>query len=339
MSKMKKSKTSFTNLVDEAGCEEICEKENLDEKEIDCDQEFEDVEIEEIKKDLEKDNECFVGTASEMLKRDLKKYHLLTKEEELALAKKLKEGNEAEKKSAKEELILSNMLLVYYVAKRYIGGNTDFEDLISEGYIGLVNGIERFDYEKGTKLSTYVLYWIKQRMIRTLDNGDTIRKPVHIKDKIKKISKAKNEFIKKYGYEPSNEDISKMIEMDISELDNLELQKKEILSLDMNLDNDGNGNEDSYCLGDTIADEINLSPENFVCYNDKMKTLYDCLDKLTEREKKILIFRFGIGKEREYTLEEIGQILNITRERVRQIQDVALRKLSANEELKNILVA
>lgn len=298
-------------------------EEEFDEKEA---EEFEkevEEDIEKSKKDEKKEDEIIVKSSLGMFMQELKNYPLLTKEQERTLAKKLKTGKSGEKKIAKERLLLCNMRLVVYAAKRYVGRGVDLEDLISEGYIGLEKGINRFDYKKGFKLSTFVLYWIKQSISRAIDDqGRTVRLPVHINDRLNKYRKVKNELTSKLGYEPTLEEVAKKMKVPVKNLEFLVNSSMDTLSLDKYV-----GEDEDVTLGDMIADNSSISPEEYAKRSSLRDRLKEAMGELREKERYILELRHGFNDESPKTLDQIGKMMNITRERVRQIENIAIKKL------------
>ena len=254
-----------------------------------------------------------------MYLKEIGKVPLLTAEEEIEIAKRLETGDE----EAKKKLSEANLRLVVSIAKRYVGRGMLFLDLIQEGNLGLIKAVEKFDYRKGFKFSTYATWWIRQAITRAIaDQARTIRIPVHMVETINKLIRVSRQLLQQYGREPTPEEIAK--EMGISEAKVREIIKiaQEPVSLETPI-----GEEEDSHLGDFIADDDTPAPAEAASFALMKEQLLDVLDTLTPREEKVLRLRFGLDDGRQRTLEEVGKEFNVTRERIRQIEAKALRKL------------
>ncbi len=267
-----------------------------------------------------------------MYLKEIGKVPLLTAEQEIELAKRLEEGDEA----AKQQLAEANLRLVVSIAKRYVGRGMLFLDLIQEGNLGLIKAVEKFDYRKGFKFSTYATWWIRQAITRAIaDQARTIRIPVHMVETINKLIRVSRQLLQEYGREPTPEEIAK--EMNISEAKVREIIKiaQEPVSLETPI-----GEEEDSHLGDFIPDEDAPAPAEAASFALMKEQLMEVLDTLTPREEKVLRLRFGLDDGHQRTLEEVGREFNVTRERIRQIEAKALRKLrhpSRSKKLRDYL--
>ncbi len=267
-----------------------------------------------------------------MYLKEIGKVPLLTAEQEIELAKRLEDGDEA----AKQQLAEANLRLVVSIAKRYVGRGMLFLDLIQEGNLGLIKAVEKFDYRKGFKFSTYATWWIRQAITRAIaDQARTIRIPVHMVETINKLIRVSRQLLQEYGREPTPEEIAK--EMNISEAKVREIIKiaQEPVSLETPI-----GEEEDSHLGDFIPDEDAPAPAEAASFALMKEQLMEVLDTLTPREEKVLRLRFGLDDGHQRTLEEVGREFNVTRERIRQIEAKALRKLrhpSRSKKLRDYL--
>ena len=267
-----------------------------------------------------------------MYLKEIGKVPLLTAEEEIEIAKRLEAGDE----SAKQKLAEANLRLVVSIAKRYVGRGMLFLDLIQEGNLGLIKAVEKFDYRKGFKFSTYATWWIRQAITRAIaDQARTIRIPVHMVETINKLIRVSRQLLQQYGREPTPEEIA--AEMGISEAKVREIIKiaQEPVSLETPI-----GEEEDSHLGDFIPDDDAPAPAEAASFTLMKEQLMDVLDTLTPREEKVLRLRFGLDDGHQRTLEEVGKEFNVTRERIRQIEAKALRKLrhpSRSKKLRDYL--
>ncbi len=267
-----------------------------------------------------------------MYLKEIGRVPLLSADNEIELAKRIEMGDE----EAKRRLAEANLRLVVSIAKRYVGRGMLFLDLIQEGNMGLIKAVEKFDYRKGYKFSTYATWWIRQAITRAIaDQARTIRIPVHMVETINKLIRITRQLLQELGREPTAEEIA--AEMDMSPDKVREIQKiaQEPVSLETPI-----GEEDDSHLGDFIPDDDALAPADAAAYELLKEQLEDVLDTLTEREENVLRLRFGLDDGRTRTLEEVGKVFGVTRERIRQIEAKALRKLrhpSRSKRLKDFL--
>ena len=251
--------------------------------------------------------------------KEIGQYQLLTPEQERELAKKKQQGDPV----AFKRLVECNLRLVVSIAKKFLGHGLSLLDLIEEGNIGLMKGIEKFDYKMGYKLSTYVTWWIRQAVSRALaDQAKTIRIPVHMVETINRLNKVKKKLTTELGCEPSVEQIAQGMHMSVQKVEEVMQIAMDPISLDKPV-----GEEDDSIVADFIADQNVISPEANAERVMLKEQMVELLDTLKEREKRVLMLRFGIGDDHPRTLEEVGKELDVTRERIRQIEDKALRKL------------
>ena len=270
-----------------------------------------------------------------MYLKEIGKVPLLTADEEIEIAKKMLEGGE-EAEAAKKKLAEANLRLVVSIAKRYVGRGMLFLDLIQEGNLGLIKAVEKFDYTKGFKFSTYATWWIRQAITRAIaDQARTIRIPVHMVETINKVIRVSRQLLQELGHDPSAEEIAAEMGMPVEKVREILKIAQEPVSLETPI-----GEEEDSHLGDFIPDEDASEPSEAASFSLLKEQLMEVLDTLTPREKKVLELRFGIVDGRTRTLEEVGKEFNVTRERIRQIEAKALRKLrhpSRSKKLRDFL--
>ncbi len=327
----------FYDTLDSMGIETIDEEplEVLDEDEAPGAEELED--LEEIsKEELESADTLADSFAIDdpvrMYLKEIGKVNLLTPEEEVELAKRMAEGDE----EAKKRMAEANLRLVVSIAKRYVGRGMLFLDLIQEGNLGLIKAVEKFNYQKGYKFSTYATWWIRQAITRAIaDQARTIRIPVHMVETINKVIRVSRQLLQELGHDPSPEEIAQEMDMPVEKVRDILKIAQEPVSLETPI-----GEEEDSHLGDFIPDEDASEPAEAASFTLLKEQLMEVLDTLTPREKKVLELRFGILDGRTRTLEEVGREFNVTRERIRQIEAKALRKLrhpSRSKKLKDFL--
>lgn len=267
-----------------------------------------------------------------MYLKEIGKVPLLSADEEIELAKRMEKGDE----EAKKRLCEANLRLVVSIAKRYVGRGMLFLDLIQEGNLGLIKAVDKFDYTKGYKFSTYATWWIRQAITRSIaDQARTIRIPVHMVETINKLIRVSRQLLQTYGREPSPEEIAKEMGISVEKVREIQKIAQEPVSLETPI-----GEEEDSHLGDFIPDEDVPAPAEAAAFSMLKEQLVEVLDILTEREQKVLKLRFGLEDGRARTLEEVGKEFDVTRERIRQIEAKSLRKLrhpSRSKKLKDYL--
>ncbi len=312
---------------------ETLEEMNIDVIDDDIDEEVPKIEDEaEIEFDISMPENINIDDPVRMYLKEIGKVPLLSADEEVSLAQRMADGDEI----AKQKLAEANLRLVVSIAKRYVGRGMLFLDLIQEGNLGLIKAVEKFDYQKGYKFSTYATWWIRQAITRAIaDQARTIRIPVHMVETINKLIRVSRQLLQQYGRDPLPEELAK--EMDIPEEKVREILKiaQEPVSLETPI-----GEEEDSHLGDFIPDEDAPAPAEAAAFTLLKEQLMDVLDTLTPREEKVLKLRFGLEDGRARTLEEVGKEFQVTRERIRQIEAKALRKLrhpSRSKKLRDFL--
>lgn len=298
------------------------EKEDDDDKDEDDDSEL----------DLSIPQGVGIDDPVRMYLKEIGKVDLLTAEEEVSLAKRMEQGD----MEAKRQLVEANLRLVVSIAKKYVGRGMLFLDLIQEGNMGLMKAVEKFDYTKGYKFSTYATWWIRQAITRSIaDQARTIRIPVHMVETINKLIRVSRQLLQEKGREPTPEEIGEEMDMSADKVREIKKIAQEPVSLETPI-----GEEEDSHLGDFIEDEDAPAPASAASYMLLRDQLDNVLDTLTDREKRVLELRFGIEDGRPRTLEEVGKEFGVTRERIRQIEAKALRKLrhpSRSKKLKDYL--
>jgi RNA polymerase primary sigma factor len=291
-----------------------------------------DIEIEEEELDLSIPEGISIDDPVRMYLKEIGKVPLLSPDEEIELANKIEKGDTP----AKKKLAEANLRLVVSIAKRYVGRGMLFLDLIQEGNLGLIKAVEKFDYRKGFKFSTYATWWIRQAITRAIaDQARTIRIPVHMVETINKLIRVSRQLLQELGREPQPEEIAEIMEMPVDKVREIMKIAQEPVSLETPI-----GEEEDSHLGDFIPDDEAPAPAEAAAFTMLKEQLINVLDTLTPREEKVLRLRFGLDDGRARTLEEVGKEFNVTRERIRQIEAKALRKLrhpSRSKKLKDYL--
>ena len=299
------------------------------EDEINLDEE-EEIDLEKI--DLSVPEGVSVEDPVRMYLKEIGKIPLLSSDEEIELAKRIELGDE----EAKKKLAEANLRLVVSIAKRYVGRGMQFLDLIQEGNLGLIKAVEKFDYTKGYKFSTYATWWIRQSITRAIaDQARTIRIPVHMVETINRLIRVSRQLLQELGREPQPEEIAARMDMPVDRVREIMKISQEPVSLETPI-----GEEEDSHLGDFIQDDHVAVPADAAAFTLLHEQLLEVLETLTEREQKVLKLRFGLEDGRPRTLEEVGKEFNVTRERIRQIEAKALRKLrhpSRSKKLKDYL--
>jgi len=313
-------------ILEELGIDVVGDKEEVDLLDTDSD------ETDDMEDDLSLPRGINVDDPVKMYLKEIGKIPLLTAEEEIDLAKRMEQGDE----EAKKRLAEANLRLVVSIAKRYVGRGMLFLDLIQEGNLGLMKAVEKFDYRKGFKFSTYATWWIRQAITRAIaDQARTIRIPVHMVETINKLVRVQRQLVQELGRDPTPEEIAKEMDMEPEKVREIMKIAQEPVSLETPI-----GEEEDSHLGDFIEDDNVLAPQDAATFTMLREQLIDVLDSLTPREQKVLKLRFGLEDGRARTLEEVGKEFDVTRERIRQIEAKALRKLrhpSRSKKLKDFL--
>ena len=308
----------------------ISTDEELDTELFERDETEDEVDMESI--DLSVPDGINVDDPIRMYLKEIGKIPLLTLDEEIELAKRMELGEE----SARQKLTESNLRLVVSIAKRYVGRGMQFLDLIQEGNLGLIKAVEKFEYKKGYKFSTYATWWIRQAITRAIaDQARTIRIPVHMVETINRLVRTQRQLMQELGHEPSPEEVAKAMDVPVERVHEIMRISPDPMSLDTPI-----GEEEDSHLGDFIPDEQVMVPADAATYTLLREQLTEVLDTLTGREQQVLRLRFGLDDGRPRTLEEVGREFNVTRERIRQIEAKALRKLrhpSRSKKLKDYL--
>ena len=326
---------------------EYMEKKNIDilqEKAMDDSDDLvleadDDIDIsaeEEEEVEIINDADILDGVSTEdpvrMYLKEIGNVPLLTSEEEVELAKRVEQGDQ----EAKKKLTEANLRLVVSIAKKYVGRGMPFLDLIQEGNMGPMKAVDKFDYTKGYKFSTYATWWIRQAITRGIaDTGRTIRVPVHMVETINKTLRMTRQLLQELGREPTPEEVADRLGVPVSRVQEVLKISRDPVSLDTPI-----GEEDDSHLGDFIEDEKTTSPADSAAFSMLREELNSALDSLTDRERQVIVLRFGLEDGRARTLEEVGEEFNVTRERIRQIEAKALRKLrhpSRSKRLKDFL--
>lgn len=325
MQETKKRQKSYTKALPASDYDYLIELEE-DEDVLPIDNSLLVVEKEEENTDTEDLKSLNRGYGNDdllqMYLRDIGRKKMLNSEEEREIGKKIREGTKKESEIAKNKLVQANLRLVVSIAKKYVGQGVMFMDLVQEGSFGLIRAAERFDYRKGFKFSTYATWWIRQTIIRAVANtARTIRIPVHMSDKIRHLKKATLDLSIKLGREPSEKELAKELKLNVEKIKNIrKAMHREPMSLDMPI------GEDLF-LEDYVPDKHQAMPTYIAQKNLMMDDIVNALNLLTEREQKVIEHRFGLNGQKSKTLEELGRVFGFSKERIRQIEDIAIKKL------------
>jgi len=304
----------------------------VEDMELDIDTDLESIPLESLGETEDSSETLNVDDPVKVYLKEIGRVPLLSTEEELALSEQMAAGDE----EAAKRLSEANLRLVVSIAKRYVGRGMQFLDLIQEGNLGLIKAVEKFDYTKGFKFSTYATWWIRQSITRAIaDQARTIRIPVHMVETINKVKKVSSQLLHKNGHEPTSEEIALEIDMPVEKVSEIMRVSQEPVSLETPI-----GEEEDSHLGDFIPDDDAPAPAEAASYTLLKEQISKVLSTLTPREEKVLRLRFGLEDGRQRTLEEVGKEFNVTRERIRQIEAKALRKLrhpSRSKKLRDFL--
>lgn len=304
---------------------------DFDDEPTDDELKLEEMDVDALSDDLNFDN-MNLDDPVKIYLREIGRVPLLSSDEEIELAVKISEGNQ----QAKQRLTEANLRLVVSIAKKYVGRGMYFLDLIQEGNVGLIKAVDKFDYKKGFKFSTYATWWIRQAITRSIaDQARTIRIPVHMVETINKLIRVSRQLLQTYGRDPSPEEIAQEMGISVDKVREIQKIAQEPVSLETPI-----GEEEDSHLGDFIPDEDVPAPAEAAAFSMLKEQLVEVLDTLTEREQKVLKLRFGLEDGRARTLEEVGKEFDVTRERIRQIEAKSLRKLrhpSRSKKLKDYL--
>ena len=306
-------------------------------KDAEFDDEFNEDDIKDLKdinlnilEDL--DDYIAIEDSIKMYLKEIGKIPLLSVDEEMNLAKKICDPDEAVRKEARKQMAESNLRLVVSIAKRYMGRGMQFLDLIQEGNLGLLRAVEKFDYQKGFKFSTYATWWIRQAITRSIaDQARTIRIPVHMVETINRLIKIQRKLVQEFGREPRPDEVAKVMGIPVSKVREIMSFALEPVSMETPI-----GDEDDSHLGDFLQDSNSKIPVNFAMDVLLHDQLMEVIKSLTEREQKVILLRFGLEDGKPRTLEEVGKVFGITRERIRQIEAKSLRKLRNPSKVRRL---